>query len=898
MFIEIRSGTALISNNEQLSRKLIMVIKEAYEEKTTFCDVEYLTFCGGENMSFRWLHISDLHFGFDNYTVTQMRNQFLNYIKSLQPIDYLFITGDFIYAPKYNDSDEALLSFIEKIQSILSISKDNIFVVPGNHDIKRDGIRKLVISQVLKSYNSQDGIIEDELLYHLNANRLQYLSLREKITGQNNEANHFFIETNDCNIIHLNTTILSGDNEEEGSLIVGMQLLRQALDKMDTSKSSIVLAHHGFNCLSRMEQYQLESFLKDKNVSLYLCGHNHYATSRIILSSRQDRELWECSCGTQMNGQMVDMSFFAGDFDATENTWIIEAHKWSVKFAGWMLDSDFSFPQGGALDGRCYYPVNRRNDYPKKAPLHQNNSERSDNLIKVFISYSWDSEEHKNKVQLLVEKLRHDGINVIYDGDLKLGDRLFDFMEQSIIDSDFVLFVCSPDYKERADKKTGGVGYENTIISREIYHSHNERKFVPILFSGSWSESVPMWAIGKLGIDFRNQENVDQEYGVLLKSLMISNAINNADIFPEKETDNVLIQNRSLARNISDLDKRFKIAFSFPGEHRNQVKKIIDQLMEHISPNEILYDEFHAAEFARPNLDIYLQKLYHDESELIVVVISKEYETKNWCGLEWRAIRDLINKRQDNIMFLKSGEGSVSGFYDSLDGYIDIEKQGITNTAELIFEKYNFNSQTSSRWRQNSHHLDPYEVHKIANSLAPNLIPCRPGEADLRMKDENGNELFFAYVKKPVVDIGSEKKNNAGQLENVSQEINDDVLTGIANKQYITHKLDNNITKTSCENNTANDKYSNNFRNAQDINRFIRDTIDRYTIDEISLETARTYICSILKSPINKRRIINMSGSLSASFHNILGRKRLKVFLSIIESDPDLNFITKKIAFL
>jgi len=238
---------------------------------------------------------------------------------------------------------------------------------------------------------------------------------------------------------------------------------------------------------------------------------------------------------------------------------------------------------------------------------------------------------------------------------------------------------------------------------------------------------------------------------------MTPNTINSINILPEKEISNVLKQNKDLARNISEFDKRFKIAFSFPGEHRDQVKKIIDQLMVHISPNEILYDEFHAAEFARPNLDTYLQKLYHDESELIVVVISEEYESKNWCGLEWRAIRDLINKRQDNIMFLKSGEGSVFGFYDSLYGYIDIREQGVINTAELILEKYNFNSQTNSRWRQYNRHLDPYEVHKITKAFAPNLIPCRPGEADWRMKDENGNELFFAYVKNPVVDIDSEE---------------------------------------------------------------------------------------------------------------------------------------------
>lgn len=137
----------------------------------------------------------------------------------------------------------------------------------------------------------------------------------------------------------------------------------------------------------------------------------------------------------------------------------------------------------------------------------------------IFVSYSWDSESHKEKVRRFVQDLRLNGIDVIYDGDLQLGDRLQHFMEDSIAKSDMVFFICTPNYKERADNRIAGVGYENNIISNELYESNNEQKFIPILFDGSWEASLPIWAKGKLGIDLSTQDLYESNYNKLLSQL-------------------------------------------------------------------------------------------------------------------------------------------------------------------------------------------------------------------------------------------------------------------------------------------------------------------------------------------------------------------------------------------
>lgn len=141
------------------------------------------------------------------------------------------------------------------------------------------------------------------------------------------------------------------------------------------------------------------------------------------------------------------------------------------------------------------------------------------NELTVFVSYSWDSDEHRQKVKEFVHKLRLTHIHAIYDNDMVLGDRITTFMEQSVCDSDIVLLICTPQYKGKADKRKGGVGFENTIITGELFESENERKFIPVLFSGSWAESLPNWAKGKLGIDLSNFETYNSEVDKLIQAL-------------------------------------------------------------------------------------------------------------------------------------------------------------------------------------------------------------------------------------------------------------------------------------------------------------------------------------------------------------------------------------------
>lgn len=134
-------------------------------------------------------------------------------------------------------------------------------------------------------------------------------------------------------------------------------------------------------------------------------------------------------------------------------------------------------------------------------------------------------------------------------------------------------------------------------------------------------------------------------------------------------------------------DRRFKVALSFPGELRDLVTPVAEVLGKELGYGRVFYDRFHEAELARPNLDVYLQSLYHDDSEMIVIFLCSDYAKKEWCGLEWRAIRDMIKNRRDaDVMLLRADSSTVPGIF-SIDGYIDVTDRPHDELARLILSR-------------------------------------------------------------------------------------------------------------------------------------------------------------------------------------------------------------------
>jgi hypothetical protein len=138
-----------------------------------------------------------------------------------------------------------------------------------------------------------------------------------------------------------------------------------------------------------------------------------------------------------------------------------------------------------------------------------------------FISYSWDNEKHKEWVRLLAEKLHKSGVWTYLDQwDLNPGANLTNYMESKIREANYVLLICTPHFAKKANDGSGGVGYEKSIVSGEIFYNiSSPEKFVPLVREGSPKDSLPSYLQSKIFIDFRDDNKIKEGFEQLLRHI-------------------------------------------------------------------------------------------------------------------------------------------------------------------------------------------------------------------------------------------------------------------------------------------------------------------------------------------------------------------------------------------
>ncbi len=120
--------------------------------------------------------------------------------------------------------------------------------------------------------------------------------------------------------------------------------------------------------------------------------------------------------------------------------------------------------------------------------------------IRVFISYSHDNEEHRERVLSLSDQLNDDGIECFIDKYVTSPPEGWPvWMVKQIKHSDFVLIVCTEKYMnrfEQEDEKEDegfGVAFEGAIITQSIYNQHSKNyQFIPIVFDEDNIKFIPL----------------------------------------------------------------------------------------------------------------------------------------------------------------------------------------------------------------------------------------------------------------------------------------------------------------------------------------------------------------------------------------------------------------------
>lgn len=143
---------------------------------------------------------------------------------------------------------------------------------------------------------------------------------------------------------------------------------------------------------------------------------------------------------------------------------------------------------------------------------------------RVFISYSWESDAHKDWVRSFAERLTQNGVNVRLDQwHIGPGQSLTQFMEVEVHASDFVLVTCTKAYCRKALAREGGVGYEQQIITGNIVAGKPREQFIPLVRDGEFSPgpdcAIPGQFMGIYAVDMRDGVDMDKATETLLRAI-------------------------------------------------------------------------------------------------------------------------------------------------------------------------------------------------------------------------------------------------------------------------------------------------------------------------------------------------------------------------------------------
>ncbi|MBP1044422.1 toll/interleukin-1 receptor domain-containing protein [Vagococcus sp. BWB3-3] len=128
---------------------------------------------------------------------------------------------------------------------------------------------------------------------------------------------------------------------------------------------------------------------------------------------------------------------------------------------------------------------------------------------KVFLSYSWEFSETKDKVRKLATVLKDEGIEVIYDEThVRPGQSLNFFMERIDRDNHNKVFIfCDSSYLEKTKFRSGGVGKEAQLLSDYVYNNPEQTKVVPLFVDNNTCLPSFLKGVFALHLSFENWSN-------------------------------------------------------------------------------------------------------------------------------------------------------------------------------------------------------------------------------------------------------------------------------------------------------------------------------------------------------------------------------------------------------
>jgi len=273
-----------------------------------------------------WLHISDLHIDSTSYIDWKLEKAALladvqdhqtedtafmpNRAGVVLKPDIIFITGDIAWSGKQKEYTEAI-GFINSLQKITKVKKNRIYIVPGNHDVKRKSVENDIFHQAtFEKLSNTDQTFQD---FESNLRKVfplkgpfkskfrDYISFLKRFGCSFNNNLTFIEKTTVRNvlleIIGINSAWMSWKDKEdiERKLLIGFPQVDELLANASADvRIRIGMLHHPPFAL-HPEDVKTAYDLLTRKCSIILHGHLH--EQRIKCESEPEREHLRISAG-------------------------------------------------------------------------------------------------------------------------------------------------------------------------------------------------------------------------------------------------------------------------------------------------------------------------------------------------------------------------------------------------------------------------------------------------------------------------------------------------------------------------------------------------------------------------------------------------------------------------
>lgn len=308
-----------------------------------------------ETQTLTWIHLSDLHMEANDLfnrkvvlaSLWQDIGAFIE--KGIKP-DFIVFSGDVTYHGTAREYELAIKEFFDPLLAITKITKDRIFIVPGNHDA--NWARTNMLRNPISQLNSEDDIRklldnldERDLLLSPFSNYKSFINSYLDPYQQIDDPRFAFCHTFEkgeisISIIGLNSAWLSGFHKDAdgkiqdfGKLAIGEIQVRNITPT--TSHLKIGIVHHPFDWLIEMDRNVVEDLMA-QTYSFVLRGHLHRPD--VIETSSLSGNLLNIPTGSVFDSRLSPNTYNIVQLDLEKGDGIIYLRRFNARRTEWQKD--------------------------------------------------------------------------------------------------------------------------------------------------------------------------------------------------------------------------------------------------------------------------------------------------------------------------------------------------------------------------------------------------------------------------------------------------------------------------------------------------------------------------------------------------------------------------------